>query len=1070
MVCCCIGLLTCSCPAFIVAETESTTSPTASAQGQKTHVKGIVSDQDGAIIGASLKVKGSGLGAITDLKGNFELSGVKNGDIIVVSYMGYVTKQLRYSGQNFLRISLEQDNKQLGEVVVVGYGTQKKLDLTGAVSTVDSKTILSRPVQNVGQALEGVVPGLNFSVSYSGTGGTLDSELSFNIRGTGTIGTGSTASPLVLIDGVEGDFNKMNPNDIENISVLKDAAACAIYGSRASFGVILITTKSGTKGKPRVELSSNVRFNSPLLIPNQMDSYKFALYYNAAAANAGQEAVFSEETLERIQEYQAGTLKTGMVASPNNPPYWIGITGSNGNTDWYHEVYKNQTPSSENNLSISGGDDLVDYRLSLGYLRQDGLLRHGTDNFNRYSLDAKLNFKVCDWFNIRYTNKWERQDYNAPTYLNGLLFHNISRSWPNYPAYDNNGYYSDGNINNQLQNGGRKNDQQNYYTQQLAFVFKPLKGWTINLEGNMVTSYQNTHSSILPIYNHDIYGNSYAAAWTAKYAAGYSGVDDYTYKQDYFTTNIFSSYTKSIGSHNFDALVGFNAELKKYKTVGGHGESLISPSTPYLSQTQENFTTSGTANQYSVAGFFARLNYNYKERYLLELNGRYDGSSRFVRGHRWGFFPSMSLGWNLAKEDFFQDWTNVFTTLKPRFSVGRLGNQSTSNWYPFYQTMSTGSQNGTWLVDDAKTNTAYMPGIVSSSLTWEKIESWNLGLDWALFNNRLTGSFDTYIRYTKDMVGPAPTLASALGTSAPSVNDCDLRSKGWELELSWRDKISQFSYGIKLVLSDYTTKITRYPNETGYLGTYYKGEKLGEIWGYTSVGLASSQEDMDTWVASNKPTWGSSWSAGDVKYKDLNGDGVVDYGSYTLKDHGDYHVIGNTTPRYQYGITLDAAWRGFDVSAFFQGIGKRDFWLDGPLFWGTVSGGIWQSCAFNEHWDFWRAADDPLGSNLDAYYPRANFDCDKNQYVQTRYLQNAAYIRLKNLQIGYTFPKKLMQKIYVDNLRVYVSANNIWTHSKIKGMFDPETLYSYDSSVGYGGYGKMYPLCKTLCVGVNLNF
>jgi TonB-linked SusC/RagA family outer membrane protein len=780
-------------------------------------------------------------------------------------------------------------------------------------------------------------------------------------------------------------------------------------------------------------------------------------------------AIFSDETLQRIQDYQAGTLKDGTYANTSNER-WAGYTGCNANTDWFDVMYKNWVPSTEHNMSISGGTDRLTYRVSGSFMNQNGLIAFGKDRMNRYTMDSKIRAKLTDWLTLSYTSKWERQDYQKPTYMTGLFFHNIARRWPNCPVRDPNGYLLEGMETIQLEDGGKTNDQQNFYTQQLGLAIEPIKGWTIHLEGNMVTSYQNTHAVILPVYAHDIYGNSYGFSWNSKLSTGASSVSDYTYKQDYFTTNIFSSYTKTIGSHNFDALVGFNAELKKYKTVGGYGESLISSSTPYLSQTQENFTTSGTANQYSVAGFFARLNYNYKERYLLELNGRYDGSSRFLRGHRWGFFPSMSLGWNLAKEDFFQDWTNVFTTLKPRFSVGRLGNQNTSNWYPFYQTMSTGSQNGTWLVDDAKTNTAYMPGIVSSSLTWEKIESWNLGLDWALFNNRLTGSFDTYIRYTKDMVGPAPTLASALGTSAPSVNDCDLRSKGWELELSWRDKISQFSYGIKLVLSDYTTKITRYPNETGYLGTYYKGEKLGEIWGYTSVGLASSQEDMDTWVASNKPTWGSSWSAGDVKYKDLNGDGVVDYGSYTLKDHGDYHVIGNTTPRYQYGITLDAAWRGFDVSAFFQGIGKRDFWLDGPLFWGTVSGGIWQSCAFNEHWDFWRAADDPLGSNLDAYYPRANFDCDKNQYVQTRYLQNAAYIRLKNLQIGYTFPKKLMQKIYVDNLRVYVSANNIWTHSKIKGMFDPETLYSYDSSVGYGGYGKMYPLCKTLCVGVNLNF
>jgi TonB-linked SusC/RagA family outer membrane protein len=1066
---CLSTMLLFSVSSFATKESVTEMISTAAATQQTSRLKGTVLDKDGPIIGATIKVKGSPVGVISDVSGNFTLDKVKQGDIIVVSYVGYVSKQIRYNGQNNLDVTLEQDSKQLGEVVVVGYGTQKKVDLTGSVSTVDAKTIASRPVQNVGQALEGVVPGLNFSVSTSGTGGTLDSELSFNIRGTGTIGSGSTASPLVLIDGVEGNFNKMNPNDIESISVLKDAAACAIYGSRASFGVILITTKAGKSGKARIEYSGSVRFTDALQVPKMLDSYKFALYFNRAAENGGQSAVFSDETLERIQQYQKGEITDGTYANTSNSR-WAGYTGCNANTDWFDVMYKDWVPSTEQNLSISGGTDRVTYRISGSFMNQNGLINFGKDRMNRYTIDSKIHAKLADWLSMNYTNKWERQDYLKPTYMTGLFFHNIARRWPNCPVYDPNGYLLEGMETIQLQDGGNTNDQQNFYTQQLAFIFEPIKNWTINVEGNMVTSRQNTQAVILPVYAHDIYGNTYGFSWNSKMATGTSSVNDYTYKQDYFSTNIYSNYTKSWGGHNFSVLAGFNAELKKYNTDSGYGESLISPSTPYLSQTQRNFSVGGNANDYSVAGFFGRINYNYKERYLLELNGRYDGSSRFVRGKRWGFFPSMSIGWNIAKEDFFQNWTKIFTTLKPRFSVGQLGNQNTSNWYPFYQTMSTGSQNGKWLVDGAKTNTAYMPGIVSSSLTWETIESWNWGLDWALLNNRLTGSFDTYIRYTKDMVGPAPTLASVLGTSAPSVNNCNLKSNGWELEVSWRDHISDFSYGVKLVLSDYTTKVTKYPNDTGYLGTYYAGQKLGDIWGYTSVGLAKSQEEMDTWIASNKPSWGSSWSAGDVMYKDLNGDKSVDYGSYTLSDHGDYHVIGNTTPRYQYGITLDAAWKGFDISAFFQGVGKRDYWLDGPYFWGADSGGMWQSCGFKEHWDFWRAEDDELGSNLNAYYPRPIFGDDKNQYVQTRYLQDASYIRLKNIQIGYTFPKSITQKLCMEYLRIYVSANNIWTHSKISGIFDPETLYAYDYSAGYGGYGKMYPLCKTVCIGLNVNF
>lgn len=1044
-------------------------SPSAVTAAQHDGIKGTVTCADGPVIGATVKVKGGKGGAITDLDGNFSLSGVKKGDVITVSYIGYVTKEIRYAGQASLSIVLKEDAQSIGEVVVVGYGTQRKVDLTGSVSTVDSKTITSRPVQNVGQALQGVVPGLNFSLSYSGTGGTLDSELSFNIRGTGTIGSGSTASPLVLIDGVEGDFNKMNPNDIENISVLKDAASCSIYGSRGSFGVILITTKSGKSGKPKVEYSGDVRFTDALHLPTMMDSYTFAQYYNRAAENGGQSAVFSDETMELIKKYQAGEITTGTTANTNTNT-WAGYTGSNANTDWFDVFYKNWVPSTQHNLSISGGNERLTYRVSGSFLNQNGLIAFGKDQLNRYTIDAKINAKLSDKLTMNFTSKWERQDYQKPTYMTCLFFHNIARRWPNCPVYDNNGYLYPGMETIQLEDGGNTNQQQNYYTEQLAFVYEPIKDWKINVEGNMVTNYSSTHSVILPVYAHDVDGNAYGFSWNSVYATGASSVKDYRYKQDYFSTNIYSSYLKSWGDHNFNFLAGFNAELKKNDDLTGYGETLISSSTPYLSQTQENFTAGGNANHTGVAGMFGRINYNYKERYLLELNSRYDGSSRFVRGKRWGFFPSMSLGWNIAKEDFFQKWTKVFTMLKPKFSVGQLGNQSTSNWYPFYQTMSTGLQNGSWLVDGALTNTSYMPGIVSSSLTWETIESWNFGLEWAAFNNRLTGQFDTYIRYTKDMVGPAPTLPSVLGTSAPKVNNCNLKSTGWELEIGWRDHIGDFHYGVKLVLSDYKTKVTKYPNETGSLSTYYAGQTLGELWGYTTEGIANTQEEMDTWIASNKPTWGSNWSAGDIMYKDLDGDGDVDYGSYTTTDHGDYKVIGNTTPRYQYGITLDASWKGFDISAFFQGVGKRDYWLDGAYFWGAVDGGMWQSCGFTQHWDFWRAADDELGSNLDAYYPRPIFGDGKNQYVQTRYLQDASYIRLKNIQIGYTFPQKWIQKLNLTYLRLYVSANNIWTHSKISGMFDPETLYAYDYSAGYGGYGKMYPLSKTLCIGLNINF
>ena len=371
--------------------------------------------------------------------------------------------------------------------------------------------------------------------------------------------------------------------------------------------------------------------------------------------------------------------------------------------------------------------------------------------------------------------------------------------------------------------------------------------------------------------------------------------------------------------------------------------------------------------------------------------------------------------------------------------------------------MPTGVNNSSWLLNGNKQNTAGLPGIVSSLLTWETIESWDLGFDFGMFNNRLTGSFSYYNRLTKNMVADAPNLPGILGATPPKLNNADLKSYGWELELAWRDRINEFGYGVRLTLDDNQEKITRYYNPTGNLSAYYDGRMLGEIWGYTTVGLAQTQEEMDAHLANNKPNWGSGWSAGDVMYADLNGDGVVNNGSNTLEDHGDITIIGNNTPRYKFGITLDGSWKGLDFSVFLQGVLKRDFWLSGPYFWGA-SGGMWQSTCFTEHLDYWRP------DNPDAYYPRPNFSSTMNQQVQTGYLQNAAYMRVKNVQVGYTLPKAWVTKAGMESVRVYVSGDNLMTFTGISKIFDPETLG------GDWGAGKLYPLQRTISVGLNVNF
>ena len=1022
--------------------------------------KGIVKDANGeTIIGASVVVKGTTNGTITGLDGDFELSNVKKGETLQISFVGYQTKEIVWNGQA-LNVTLEEDTKLLDEVVVVGYGTQKKVNVTGAVSMVDSKVLESRPVQNVAQALQGQIPGLQMSVGNSG--GSLDSSLSITIRGNGTIGAGSSGSPLVLIDGIEGDMNSVNPNDIENVSVLKDAASASIYGARAAFGVILITTKGGKAGKTRVNYTGNVRFSTAIQIPEMVNSWDFANYFNAASINGGGSPIFDETALSNIQKYMNGEFTDpstpeyyGTTVNPDNNQF-KNYAGAFANTDWFAEFYRKNAPAHEHNVSISGGTDKLTYVLSGNFLDQQGLIRHGSDSFNRYTLNSKISVKLADWVTMNYNNKWTREAYDRPTYMTGLFFHNIARRWPTCFVKDPNGHWAADMEIIQLEEGGEQSEQKDLYTNQLQFVFEPIKDWHITIDGSMRQTTQSTQWAVLPIYGYDADNNPYLLSWNGG-AAGYSEVQDYRYGEDYFSTNIYSDYSKTIGDHYFKVMAGFNAELYKTGSLTGFGTDLITPTVPELNTTQDNKNTYNSASELAIAGFFGRVNYNYKERYMLEANLRYDGSSRFIGDKRWGLFPSFSLGWNIAREEFFEPLNSVVGTLKLRGSWGQLGNNNTESYYPFYQSMPTGVESSGWLIGSAKQNVAGLPGIVSSLLTWETVQSWDAGFDFGMFNNRFTGSFSYYNRLTKDMVAAAPNLPGILGATPPNLNNADLKSYGWELELSWRDRIQDFNYGVRLTLDDNQEKITRYYNPTGNLSTYYDGRMVGEIWGYTTVGIAQSQEEMDKHLENNKPNWGSGWAAGDIMFADLNGDGIVNNGSNTLEDHGDITIIGNNKPRYKFGLTLDGAWKGIDFSVFFQGVLKRDYMLGGPYFWGA-NGGQWQSTCFVEHLDYWTP------ENTDAYYPRPDFSSTKNQQTQTGYLQNAAYLRVKNAQIGYTLPKIWTKKAGMESVRIYVSGDNLLTFSDMISVFDPETLG------GDWGDGKLYPLQRTISVGINVNF
>lgn len=1040
------------------------------AQSSVIHVKGVVNDAVGPVIGASIVEKGkAGNGTITDIDGSFSITVPANA-ILTVSFIGYKKQEVSVAGKTSLRITLKEDTEMLDEVVVVGFGTQKKVNLTGSVGTTDAKALESRPVASATQALQGLVPGLQITQNS----GSLESNPSISVRGTGTIGKGANDGPLVLIDGMEGDLNTINPQDIENVSVLKDAAASSIYGSRAPFGVILVTTKKGKSGKASVNYNNSFRWAAPIRLASTMDSYTFATYFNDGCNNTpGWGPHFKPDHLQRIKDYQTGKLTASIPDNGNG--YWAdGYAAGNANVDWYDAVYKDVTFSQEHNISASGGTDKLNYYLSFNYLDQGGLMEWGNEDKKRYNATAKINVNLTDWADVSYTMRWTRQNYVRPSSLTDGLYDNIGRqAWPTLPLYDPNGYlYSSPSPVLGLATGGddRKESDDNYH--QLALVLEPVKNWITHVEFNYHVNSATRHWDSQITYNHDTAGNPYA------YGNEESSVHEDYYKENYMNLNIYSEYGKIFAEkHNFHLMAGFQTENLKQTQYGLQRNGILIPGLPEVDLTTGLDSkgnpvmpsTNGSRHEWATAGFFGRLNYDYDGRYLLEANLRYDGTSRFRAADRWVLLPSVSLGWNLAHEAFWESLRDVANTFKLRASFGVLGNQNTGNWYQTYRTMEVKSSDGGWLQNGVKPNIAKFPGLVSTSLTWEKVQSWNLGLDWGFFNNRLNGSFDYFIRDTKDMVGPAPELPATLGTGVPNTNNTDLRTHGWELQLSWNDRLNNgLGYGAKFLLADSRTKITRYPNNPLMsVDTYIAGRYINEIWGYETIGIAKSEEEMENHIASlpngGQDAIGNSWGAGDIMYKDLNGDGKIDDGSKTLNNLGDRKLIGNSTPRFQFSLDLSADWKGFDFRAFFQGVMKRDYFQGSSYFWG-IKGDFWWSQGLDQHVDYFRPEpSNDLPANINSYYPRPVFGTDKNYYSQTRYLQNAAYIRLKNLQLGYTLPTHLTSKIGVSKLRVYFSGENLWTGTSLSSLFDPETI---DGGKG----GCVYPLSRTYSCGLSLTF
>ncbi|MFV0505252.1 MAG: SusC/RagA family TonB-linked outer membrane protein [Bacteroidales bacterium] len=1018
-----------------------------SAYAQRAITGKVIDDQGLGVAGASVVQKGTVKGTITDADGNYSLT-VPEGVVLQISFMGMKTQEVTVGTQSVMDVKLEVDVSELDEVVAIGYGVKKKSNLTGAVATTDSKTLENRPVSNVGQALQGVIGNLQIINSS----GQASATPSFNIRGTTSINGGE---PLILVDDIPtsaGDFSKMNPLDVENITVLKDAASAAIYGSRASFGVILVTTKSGKSGKLKVNFGVNYSINEITRLPELYTDPRTVMEYKNVMAYPWYN-LYTEEQLN-----YADRLKE----DPTLPSHLINQDGTYTfyhQTNWFKEIYKDFGEAQTYSFDVSGGSDKTTYFLSGEYNKQNGILKYGNDVQNRYNFRSKVSHKMFSCLQIKNNFSMSSFDYEQPSSLGWDIYHSVNRQPSLIPPFTPNGDLTEAGANTigKLRDGGRSKNVAFMFNNAFSGQLDIIKNvWTVKSDFIFKRYSSNTHAYYLPIKFKDGPDRPYRYISTNQI----SSAKEESYYNKQLVFNVYSEFKKTFNDvHDLGVMVGFNQEEYVSNSQSASRKELISSSLPTLELATGDMSVGHSIGEYATRGCFYRLGYVFDDKYLLELNGRYDGSSRFPKDDRFVFTPSASLGWVMSQENFWGSLGDVINFFKLRGSYGTLGNQSTGN-YSYIATMGSGRIGQ--ILDGEKPVGVSAPGLVSGSLTWETVTTINGGVDINLFDNHFTSSFDIYRRDTKDMLTAGEVLPSVLGTSVPRGNAADLKTTGWELQVQWKDYFAlgsdNLNYTLAFTLSDYKAVITRFENPTKYLGSHYVDEELGSIWGLETLGFFESEEDVashaDQSLVTSYPGT-RPLGAGDLKFADRNGDEKVDWGKWTLDDHGDYFIIGNTTPRYQYGFNLSADWNGFDFRMFLQGVGKRNIYPNNHYFMGVFAQ-PWANLT-KKNMDHWTE------DNPNAYFPRLkSYVAEGGKELaieQTKYLQNAAYMRVKNITLGYTLPNVLSQKMNLSRIRVYFSGDNLFELTKMDENLDPE-----------GFNGLLYPFQRYYSLGLNVSF
>lgn len=1019
-------------------------------------LQGYVTNRQGEpLTGASLIDPENKTGVVTDWNGHFHFNKMKTGTLLQCSFIGYKTKEIKITNK-IQHIILEEDPAMLDEVVVIGYGEQRHSQVSGAVAQLSGSQLYNQPVNSLGEALQGRLANLNIKV-----GSGHPREVPFlNVRGSTSINGGD---PLIIVDNIPTTaqgLTRINPNDIETISVLKDAASVAIYGGRASYGVILITTRSAKSRN--TEFSINAMYSVKILGRHPQiitDPYEVASFKNIMATPWYE--LFTQEDLEYARLVSKGLAPVTRI-NPQDPRLWQHY----GTTDWYREVYRRFAPSYQINFHVGQKNQLLNYWLSGEYFPQSGLFDPGTDSYNRLNLRVKIDCALSEWLRLSSNTSYSAVKSNQPSWADYSFFHQLNRNPTlGIPRNEDGTWTKEGaSILGILEEGGRNKENTGTFNATLGFQASFLhKQLQFRGDINFVKTTENTNAWKLPVtgYPGPNYPQVYPESWSmVPTAFNRNG------NMQHIVLNGVVDWNRQFEFHKLQLLVGFNQENYRTTRLFTQRTMLISEKQPDINLATGDKEIRNQSRSWTLRGTFYRFNYNFRDRYILELIGRYDGTSRFSSANRFVFFPSFAGVWLVNNESFWKDrdhWLKRNISLfKLRFSYGALGNQQV-NHYEYIPTMQINTSD--WLIGGRRPETISPPGLVSDHLTWEKVIQYNWGMDMILWNQRLNLSFNKYNRRTQGMLSAGQQLPGVLGTSVPRENAADLLTKGWEISFEWKDCFqigaNPLHYSLRLELSDSHSRITRFTNPMGTLDSYYAGQHIGEIWGFRTEGFFKDKNDIQTsasqrQIASNIGT--HPIEPGDLKFADLNHDGIISYENRTLEKHGDAVVIGNSSDRYPYSMLLNLDWIGFDISLFFQGIGKKDYWpaANNHYFWGVYAQ-PWAN-VLKSNMDHWTP------ENPNGYFPRPKAYVASANWVEAacpndRYLQDASYCRLKNLTIGYTFPQTWSKKIRFKKLRLFFSGENLALITKLCKNLDPEGLE-----------GMAYPFQKTFSIGINCDF